>query len=465
MMDQLINSLNNGAPVENREPSKPRNDKQTTDKGGFGDTLSSVKSNSSSGNYDEDDHGVDDTNEASNDDTAHVDEAEVLRRKRRAQLQAKEAQQQNAANELSGKDGAAKNDAKMPDALRDLATVTGDEATAILKEAVGLEGRVNDNNGQEGAAAGVDNDAAAPTVADIVSSLLASADGAANALAAGGLEGMPDTRKDDRVTDRLAAKNDALAAKSKGEQQLDPLGKDAAEFPTDGEANYRFNLARGEGLRSLDMSVRGQDGRIDFDVKDAGGRITENVTVLESRRFLGLATPTNATSMAGLIASDSEWMNALRPENALLNSAAQSSAGKVVHSLKLHLTPHDLGSVTMSLRMVGEELQVHMTVENMNAYRRLQEDNRSMMDALKAHGITVDQISISVSAAEKGDQTQGQNNGQSGNNQQLNAGSENGKGTGARNRQDQSDEAGAQHEQQMADANSDSDPRSGSVYL
>lgn len=181
---------------------------------------------------------------------------------------------------------------------------------------------------------------------------------------------------------------------------------------TGGDATFRFSSAKSGGARSMDMTIRNNDGRAEFEVKENASRITDNVTVLDSRRYIGLATSTNASALTGLIAGDSEWASAMQPGSSLSNAAAQSSSGKVVHTLKLHMTPIELGSVTMSLRMVGDELAVHMVVENNAAYKKLQDDNKSMLDALKAQGLTVDTITISIASSEKSDQTGTQSNNQ-----------------------------------------------------
>lgn len=54
-----------------------------------------------------------------------------------------------------------------------------------------------------------------------------------------------------------------------------------------------------------------------------------------------------------------------------------------------------------------------MTVESVAAYKKLQEDSKSILDGLKAQGLTVDNITISIASSDKSDQT-----GTQGNNQQ-----------------------------------------------
>ncbi len=182
---------------------------------------------------------------------------------------------------------------------------------------------------------------------------------------------------------------------------------------TEGDASaFRFASPRSGTARALDMSTVQRDGRVEFDARESSGKATETITVLDSRRFIGLAPSSNASALTGLIANDSEWVSAMQPGSSLSNEAAQSSTGKVVHTLKLHMTPIELGSVTMSLRLAGDELAVHMTVENVAAYKKLQQDSKSILEGLKAQGLTVDNITISIASSDKSDQTGTQANNQ-----------------------------------------------------
>jgi chemotaxis protein MotD len=203
-----------------------------------------------------------------------------------------------------------------------------------------------------------------------------------------------------------------------------------AEGGNDASA-FRFSSSRSGTARALDMGTVQREGRVEFDVRDSSGKVADNVTVVDSRRFIGLAPSTNASALTGLIVNDPEWVSAMQPGSSLSNAAAQSSTGKVVHTLKLHMTPIELGSVTMSLRLAGDELAVHMTVESMAAYKKLQDDSKSILEGLKAQGLTVDNITISIASSDKSDQT-----GTQGNNQQNQQGQQ---ASAGRNR----DESGA----------------------
>jgi chemotaxis protein MotD len=467
MMDQIVTTPNSGAQLDARDAAKARNDKPTNGKGGFGDTLSTVKQGQ------QQQAKNDDLNDVAEEPAADAagdaaEKAAVNLRRQRSALQAKAGLETEGKKPVSVQDVLGKAQLQSPIGDKILSKIKDEDAASILQKAMNVKEHLeadapNANQDKADVDVTAGSDAA---LAEIVASFLVTAEAAAavSASANGDKPAKAQDVSEDLDISSILAKRGEKSIDGKDNIAMPSANESGIDTDTPSDATYRFNSLKGDSIRSLDLTLRGADGRIDVDAKDAIGKITENVTVLDSRRFLGLATPSNSTSIAGLIASDPDWMSAMRPDASLSNAAAQSSTGKVVHTLKLHLTPIELGSVTMSLRMVGEELAVHMTVENVSALRKLQEDNRSMMEALKAHGITVEQITISVSAADKSDQPQGQAGGQGANGNLAKNGDEAGSGAGSRLRQDSSDNAGASdaHSNQSDD---DSRADGGGVYL
>ncbi|MGK6314092.1 flagellar hook-length control protein FliK [Neorhizobium sp. DT-125] len=193
----------------------------------------------------------------------------------------------------------------------------------------------------------------------------------------------------------------------------DPLSM-PAEPDVPGTRLFRFSNARGEG-QSVDMAVDGGRGgrtaAVEF--KSSSNGAAENVTVLDTRRFLGLAPSSNGANLTAMLSGDPEWASAMHPSSALSNAATQSSTGTVVNMLKLQMNPHELGSVTATLRLHGEELNVHLTVETRAAYRQLSEDSGGILDALRAQGFAVDQVTISI-ASTAGSDAAGSQQGQAG---------------------------------------------------
>ncbi|MFB9950181.1 flagellar hook-length control protein FliK [Rhizobium puerariae] len=185
-------------------------------------------------------------------------------------------------------------------------------------------------------------------------------------------------------------------------------------MPTDADASipgtrlFRFSNARGDG-QNLDMAIeKGSDERVGVEFKSSSNGAAENVTVLDSRRFLGLAPNSNGANLTAALSGDSEWAAAMHPSSSLSNAAAQSSTGSVVNMLKLQMNPHELGSVTATLRLHGDELNVHLTVETRAAYRQLSEDSGGILDALRAQGFSVDQVTISIAPTSDTDAAGGQ---------------------------------------------------------
>ncbi|MCW8056759.1 flagellar hook-length control protein FliK [Agrobacterium tumefaciens] len=306
-------------------------------------------------------------------------------------------------------------------------------------------------NGKTGKKLKDDTDKDAETVADVIDSKLAElqlvvANAADVATAKTPLEeiaqaiaGKTDTVKSDRAEPVRGKAEHLVKDMPTG---IAPAGNEAGSASeNEGDASaFRFSSPRSGAARALDMSTVQREGRVEFDARESTGKAADTITVLDSRRFIGLAPSTNASALTGLIVNDPEWVSAMQPGSSLSNAAAQSSTGKVVHTLKLHMTPIELGSVTMSLRLAGDELAVHMTVESVAAYKKLQDDSKNILEGLKAQGLTVDNITISIASSDKSDQT-----GTQGNNQQNQQAQQQGQQAAAgRNR----DESGARGSRQ-----------------
>lgn len=193
-------------------------------------------------------------------------------------------------------------------------------------------------------------------------------------------------------------------------------GQPSAEDSQAGEESH--SQGRGAVYRVARADGRGQTVEIEHSLgRDAGEKAglgkpdVNNVVVVEQRRFLAPAAD-NAQSIAANIAGDSEWARALQPDQALANAASQAGNGKVVNTLKIQLHPIELGLVTATLRLVGDELSVELKVDTGIAYRSLKEDQARIVEALKAHGFAVDQVNLSFGADRSDAQTSNSQNGQ-----------------------------------------------------
>lgn len=182
---------------------------------------------------------------------------------------------------------------------------------------------------------------------------------------------------------------------------------DAAE-----PASFRFQKAGDAVAVSLSMT-KNEDGSAELQDSLPTTSKPETITVLDSRRYLGFGMGTNASSILSAASKDPDWAAAMHPASALSNAASASSTGNVVNTLKLQLNPENLGSVTANMRLVGEELSIHLTVHSSMAYRELSDDVKPMLDSLRAQGFNVDQVTVSIApasdtgASASGDQPQG----------------------------------------------------------
>ncbi|MEF0942036.1 flagellar hook-length control protein FliK [Rhizobium sp. BR 362] len=162
-----------------------------------------------------------------------------------------------------------------------------------------------------------------------------------------------------------------------------------------------FRLVRADGRGgALDMSISktSSDDTAQVDVKASSGGNAETVTVLDSRRYLGLAANSNAALVTSAMAGDGEWSGAMQPASALSNAASWTSTGKVVNTLKIQLHPNDLGQVTATMRLSGDQLSVDLKVQTSEAYRQLHADQSHMVDALRAQGYQVDNITVTLAS-------------------------------------------------------------------
>ncbi|MBB4064134.1 flagellar hook-length control protein FliK [Gellertiella hungarica] len=195
---------------------------------------------------------------------------------------------------------------------------------------------------------------------------------------------------------------------------------DAGDAPvTDGEGSeasrgavYRVSRADGKGA-TVDLPV--QAAADDGDAKSAFNAAINQVTVLEQRRYLA-PTDTNSLAIINSISGDAEWVHAMQPDQALANAAAQAGTGRVVNTLKIQMHPIELGLVTATMRLAGDELTVELKVDNGAAYRSLKEDQSRIIEALKSQGLSVDQVTVTLApdrsdTAASGNQQNGQASG------------------------------------------------------
>lgn len=204
----------------------------------------------------------------------------------------------------------------------------------------------------------------------------------------------------DRAGKTKAAPKDGSADKPAARAESDANAvRNATQAGTD--QVFRFARADGKGQAvSMSLASDGEKAvaKSDLPAPAAPAAKTETVTVLEARRYLGLAPVSNASAVTSQIASNPEWARALQPSAAESAPLTGASTGKVLNTLKIQMHPIDLGTVTATLRLKDDELHVELKVETGDAFRQLSDDQNAMVKALRAQGFAVDQVNVVFNA-------------------------------------------------------------------
>lgn len=194
-----------------------------------------------------------------------------------------------------------------------------------------------------------------------------------------------------------------------------PAGADVAsaqQMPVDEAADDLFHSVRGEwklegapGLTSGErlraaLASLSQDGTAQRDGAEA---VRPEFTIVETRKFLGVATgQTAVASIVNAVSENEQWSSMLR-EAAATAATTLNAAKNASNSLKIQLSPAELGTVTATLKMSGGNLSIELRVETIEAYRQLSTDQNGLVRALRGHGYDIDQVVLHPpSATERG---------------------------------------------------------------
>ena len=98
------------------------------------------------------------------------------------------------------------------------------------------------------------------------------------------------------------------------------------------------------------------------------------------------------SALIDALASD----NGLRQAVSTPSTTAQTAGSVAVptHILKIELHPAELGMVTASLRLAGEQLSIELKPETHEAYRHLATDSDAIVKSLRGLGFDVDKVTI-----------------------------------------------------------------------
>jgi chemotaxis protein MotD len=326
---------------------------------------------------------------------------------------------------LGRRDGAALNEAlrKAGVEVPEEDAVPFEEKAAALLETAGRHGRKTQGEGRNGdkvAARNTDEPAtdeteptgdtaeAAPAKTDVgnLLEMLAAPNAMPHAVTQGAAAkaGIAGTVQDVKTQTggkgqaKAEARADAAAVGTDATALVD--GVEGGEVPqSDTDKLFRLIRADGKG-RDLDMNVSGAGDRATFRDANPTGAKGETVTVVDARRYIGLAQTGNASAVTSAITQDPQWAASLSATGGLSHSEA-AATGKVVNTLKIQMHPIELGLVTATLRLHGDALVVSLQVETGEAYRQLVDDQDTIVRALRSQGFAVDQVTVQLSPADK----------------------------------------------------------------
>lgn len=303
----------------------------------------------------------------------------------KAKLSGSEAAE-HRAHALGAKAKGASN-AQMPERAAATGEAAGEEARGVGTGSRGLAEAAGESHGDEIAPAAPDS---AGPAREAVSDLLTLLGGPAQVPASKSAEGKAMRAS----TDGVAAGQPARVAGSALAELAASNDVDSGKRPEEAAPDRLFRFARADGTgQAVSMNISKDGERVVENGVSSGVARAETVTVLEARRYLGVAMNANSTSVASAIAGDGEWALALK-SSTLTQPETWNQAGKVLNTLKIQMHPIELGTVTATLRLKDEELHVELKVETGEAFRQLRDDQSEMVKALRAQGFAVDQVNV-----------------------------------------------------------------------
>lgn len=202
------------------------------------------------------------------------------------------------------------------------------------------------------------------------------------------------------ISARSAVAGSALQPVAAGPEEAKPMSEASETAP-----NARPNIV-GENTGEAERNRQAPQPR-----QADQAPVAARVSVVAEQAIPAPAQPlanTTAGALALAIASDAPHSAsaAAAMQQALNNNSGTSAA----HVLKIQLKPVELGTVTASLHLSGEQLTVEIEVENAEAYHRLSADREALTSALRGLGFDVDRLTIQqpqpgTNASARGDGT------------------------------------------------------------
>ena len=172
-------------------------------------------------------------------------------------------------------------------------------------------------------------------------------------------------------------------------------------------ATINAEKAMSDGSKEQGSSQKDDRGsNANISMTDKSGTKMAGVEVLEAKTFIA---PTNASTNANNISQAILKSQQISSAAATQSSEPiyQTTQPKALNTLKIQLNPAELGVVTATMKLNGENLQVQLRVDNVEAYRLLSEDSSSIVKALKGQGFGIDQINVTLATSDRGSNQQG----------------------------------------------------------
>lgn len=104
-------------------------------------------------------------------------------------------------------------------------------------------------------------------------------------------------------------------------------------------------------------------------------------------------------SLIDVVQENTGWTRHLSAPSVRATETARGE-GSVLQSLKIQLSPVELGSVELRLKMVQGQMQVDIRVQNEQAYQVLSQDQEALAGVMRGLGYRIDAVSISSPGAD-----------------------------------------------------------------
>ncbi|CDX28309.1 Flagellar hook-length control protein-like, C-terminal domain [Mesorhizobium plurifarium] len=183
----------------------------------------------------------------------------------------------------------------------------------------------------------------------------------------------------------------------KADGALDMPGRsDAKIMPAQGNEPQADGLVPPQGWRPASASKTAQQSQ--SATQQTPGKPSSSAARMEVVSQQSFPAPAQnpigqtASALVETLASDKGVQHAFATASA--GSQTTNSVAVPTHVLKIELHPSELGSVTASLRLSGEQLSIEMKPQTHEAYRRLTADSDAIVKSMRSLGFDVDKVTI-----------------------------------------------------------------------